>query len=211
MLLEKSDIEALEKNHRSNLINSIAGFKSVNLVGTISENGLSNLAIMSQIFHIGANPALMGLLIRPDSVNRHTLSNIIQNKQYTFNHIQENFIDKAHQTAARYDDTVSEFEATGLGTVYLKNFKAPFVKESNIKIGLQLEERIDLKINGTVMIIGSIQILEVPNDVVLEDGFIDLQKAGTITCNGLDAYLSTHKLKRFSYAKPDKALKEMSY
>jgi flavin reductase (DIM6/NTAB) family NADH-FMN oxidoreductase RutF len=209
MLLEKSDIDILEKNYRGNLINALSGFKSVNLVGTISENGHTNLAIMSQIFHIGANPALMGLLIRPDSVDRHTLSNIIQNKQYTFNHIQENFIGKAHQTAARYADTVSEFEATGLGTAYLKDFKAPFVKESNIKIGLHLEERIDLKINGTVLIIGSIQILEVPNEVILEDGFIDLQKAGTITCNGLDAYLSTNKLKRFSYAKPDKALEEI--
>jgi flavin reductase (DIM6/NTAB) family NADH-FMN oxidoreductase RutF len=211
MLLEKSDIEALEKNYRSNLINSVSGFKSVNLVGTIAENGLANLAIMSQIFHIGANPALMGLLIRPDSVDRHTLSNIIQTKHYTFNHIQESFIDKAHQTAARYDDSVSEFDAVGLAPIYLKKFKAPFVKESSIKIGLGLEERIDLKINGTVMIIGSVQILEVPNEVILEDGLIDLQKAGTITCNGLDAYLSANKLKRFSYAKPGKALKEIAY
>jgi flavin reductase (DIM6/NTAB) family NADH-FMN oxidoreductase RutF len=211
MLLEKSDLESLEKNYRSNLINSISGFKSVNLVGTISENGLTNLAIMSQIFHIGANPALMGLLIRPDSVDRHTLTNIIQNKYFTFNHIRENFIDKAHQTAARYDDTVSEFTAVGLEPVYLKNFIAPFVKESRIKIGLRLEERIDLKINGTVMLIGSVQMLELPNDVVQADGFIDLQNAGTITCNGLDAYLSTNKLKRFSYAKPDKILKEINF
>jgi flavin reductase (DIM6/NTAB) family NADH-FMN oxidoreductase RutF len=209
MLLEKPDIEALEKNYRSQLINSVSGFKSVNLVGTIAESGLTNLAIMSQIFHIGANPALMGLLIRPDSVDRHTLSNIIKTKYYTFNHIQESFIDKAHQTAARYDDTVSEFDAVDLAPIYLKKFKAPFVKESSIKIGLHLEERIDLKINGTVMIIGSIQILEIPNEIVLEDGFIDLQKAGTITCNGLDAYLSTNKLKRFTYAKPDKGLKEI--
>jgi flavin reductase (DIM6/NTAB) family NADH-FMN oxidoreductase RutF len=207
MVLNQAQIIALEKNYRSNLINCLSGFKSVNLVGTISESGKSNLAIMSQIFHIGANPALMGLLIRPDSVDRHTLTNIIQTKHYTFNHILPSFIEKAHQTAARYPDGISEFTEVNLDEQYIDTCKAPFVKESKVKIGLQFEERMDLKINGTVMIIGSVQLIDVPESIVASDGFLDLYQAETVTCNGLDAYLRTEKLKRFSYAKPELPLK----
>ncbi len=211
MQLQLNAIQNLEKNYRSNLINCLTGFKSVNLVGTISNKGESNLAIMSQVFHIGANPALMGLLIRPDSVDRHTLTNILETKYFTLNHIHSTFIDKAHQTAARYEVNISEFKAVGLNELFINDFKAPFVKESHVKMGLQLEERIDLKINGTVMLIGSIQIIDIPDSVIEADGFIDLNKAESVTCNGLDAYLSTKKLKRFSYAKPDKALSELKY
>jgi hypothetical protein len=39
-----------------------------------------------------------------------------------------------------------------------------------------------------------------------DDGFIDLEKANTITCSGLDSYHKTIQLDRLSYAKPDKPL-----
>ena len=54
--------------------------------------GQTNLAIFSQIFHIGANPPLVGILVRPDSVDRHTLRNIRETSWFTINHIQESFV-----------------------------------------------------------------------------------------------------------------------
>lgn len=50
-----------------------------------------------------------------------------------------------------------------------------------------------------------------PEKSVGEDGFIDLHAAGTITGSGLDAYYSTNKLQRLSYAKPDKALTQIPF
>jgi hypothetical protein len=35
------------------------------------------------------------------------------------------------------------------------------------------------------------------------DGFVDLEKAGTLTCSGLDSYHKTARIARLSYAKPD--------
>lgn len=201
------NFDKLDKFFRRNLINSVTGFKSLNLVGTQNNNGLTNLAPFSQVFHIGASPAYIGLLIRPDSVERHTLDNIEFTKFYTLNHVLSSFYKQAHQSSARYQ--VSEFEATGLTPEYSSLLPAPYVKEANIKIGLQFEERNDIRLNGTILIIGSIQELFVPDDCIGEDGMIDLEKAGTITCSGLDTYHTTQKLARLSYAKPDKDLFEI--
>ena len=193
---------AMEQRKRAHLINSVGGFKSVCLIGTADKTGNTNLAIFSSIVHIGANPPLICFIMRPDSVERHTLSNILETGIYTINHITENMYRQAHQTSARYPKNISEFDATGLTIEYKNNFKAPFVKDSTIQLAVEFKERIDLTINNTIMVIGEINQLYLPNDCLCEDGYLDIEKAGTITCSGLDSYHTTNRLQRLEYAKP---------
>ena len=75
-ILQRSDIEAMEKRSRANLVNSLAGYKSANLLGSVNGRGQTNLALMSSVLHIGAHPPLVGVLIRPHSVPRHSLENL---------------------------------------------------------------------------------------------------------------------------------------
>lgn len=200
------DIMAMEKQFRVHFINSLGGFKSVALIGTTDASGNTNLAIFSSVFHLGANPPLIALIFRPSPPERDTLKNILETGFYSINHINESIYRQAHQTSARYDNDVSEFDITGLNSEYKNNFIAPFVTESNIQLGIEFKEKIDITINNTVMIIGEIVQVHLPNNCILEDGFIDLEKANTITCSGLDSYHKTHKLDRLSYAKPDKEI-----
>ena len=211
MIFQKQEIKGLNQRYRANLINCVSGFKSLNLVGTISSSGETNLAVMSQIFHLGADPALMGLIVRPSSVPRHSYENILDTGYYTFNHVNKNIVMQAHQTSARYDRNDSEFKMTGLQEEYMHDFPVPFVKESNIKIGLKLEEEIRIAMNETILLIGSIEVLFVPEVCLQEDGFIDLHEAGTITSSGLDAYFTTSKLMRLSYAKTDKPIEKIHF
>jgi flavin reductase (DIM6/NTAB) family NADH-FMN oxidoreductase RutF len=199
-------IAALEKQTRVHLINSLGGFKSVALVGTSDSEGNTNLAIFSSVFHIGANPPLIGLIFRPTPPERNTFNNIIKTGFYTLNHINEGIYKQAHQTSARYDKEVSEFEKTGLVPIYKDGFFAPYVAQSNIQLGLEFREKIDIAINNTTLLIGEIIQLYIPEDCLCEDGFIDLEKANTITCSGLDSYHKTVQLDRLSYAKPFKDL-----
>ncbi len=199
-------IAALEKQTRVHLINSLGGFKSVALVGTSDAEGNTNLAIFSSVFHIGANPPLMGLIFRPTPPERNTFNNIIETGYYTLNHINEALYKQAHQTSARYDKEVSEFEKTGLVPEYKDSFFAPYVAQSNIQLGLAFREKIDIAINNTTLLIGEIIQLYIPEDCLGEDGFVDLEKANTITCSGLDSYHNTVQLDRLSYAKPDKEI-----
>jgi flavin reductase (DIM6/NTAB) family NADH-FMN oxidoreductase RutF len=213
MKLNNIEIKALEQRYRANLINSITGLKSINLLGTKSEKGILNLAIFSQVFHVGANPPLMGVLFRPESElgGNHSLNNVRKTGFFTLNHITSDFYKQAHQTSARYAEDASEFDAVGLIPYFSENFFAPYVQQSPVKIGLKKEQEIPLTINGTTLIIASIQELIVEDKFIKVDGFVDLHAAGSITGSGLDAYLTTEKLGRLSYAKPDKDLEDIAF
>lgn len=195
-------IESWERFYRANFINSLTGFKSVNLIGTINNDGHINLGIFSSIVHIGSNPALIGYINRPIKAAPHTLANIKATEIYTINHIHPTFLQKAHQTSAKYEDGVSEFEEVGLTPEFQENIKAPFVKESNIKYALSLQKIIPIQLNETFLVIGKVISIQIEQDIVSKDGFLQLDKANTLCSNGIDGYYSTELLDRYQYAKP---------
>ena len=205
MLFTSKDISALESRYRAALINSLSGFKPANLVGTANRAGQTNLAIISSVVHLGSQPPLLALIIRPSPVERHTLDNILDTGCYTINHVNNRFIEAAHQTAARYPREQSEFGATGLSEEWVAGFAAPFVQEASIRMGLELREHQQLEINDTHFLIGEIVLAEVPEDCLAADGAVDICAAGTVAISGLDSYYATRRLRRMAYAKPDVA------
>jgi len=196
------DFKSLEKRERAKFINSLSGFKSANLVGTKSNKGQTNLSIISSAFHLGANPALIGFIIRPDTIARHTLNNIRENMFSTLNHVTKEIYQRAHQSSARYPEDVSEFNACGLTEIFHEDFLAPFVKESPIALSLKLIEEVPIKHNGTHLLINEIQNVYLSDSLVEKDGHVDIEKAGTICVSGLDSYHETNLLERLPYAKP---------
>jgi flavin reductase (DIM6/NTAB) family NADH-FMN oxidoreductase RutF len=198
----KENINELEKRFRANLINSISGYKSANLIGTISDSGVTNLAIFSSVVHIGANPPLLGFILRPiDDVERHTYTNIKQNGVYTINHVHESFVEKAHWTSAKFEKNVSEFVECQLSSEFMKDFQAPFVAESQIKIGLKFAEEIPINLNKTILIIGEIQHIILPKNALLENGNVDLNTVADVAISGLDTYHKVEKINTFPYAR----------
>ncbi len=198
--LTHDNILQMEQRYRAKFINSLSGFKSANLIGTKSEYG-SNLAIISSVVHLGANPPLIGFITRPNLAPRHTYDNIIESSHYTINHVNESIYENAHQTSARYERDESEFKFTGLTEEYLDNFPAPFVKESNLKMGIKLIREINIAENDTNFIIGEIQSIYVDELAIQEDGHIDLEFLNTLCVSGLDSYHKTNLIKRLPYAK----------
>ena len=195
-------LKDLDKRFRANLINSISGYKPANLIGTISDSGATNLAIFSSVVHIGANPPLLGFIIRPiDEVPRHTYENIKQNGFYTINHVHEDFIAEAHWTSAKFERDESEFEKCGLTAEFIETFAAPFVAESRIKIGLKFVEEIPINLNKTILIIGEIQHVILPENALLENGNVDLNTVADVAISGLDSYHRVEKIETFPYAR----------
>lgn len=202
MRLNPETLAALDRRYNAALINAVTGFKPANLIGTTDTGGHCNLAIVSSVVHLGSRPPLVGMIIRPDPVDRHTLDNILETGFYTINHVGEHFIEAAHQTAARYPREVSEFEAVGLRPHWDVSFLAPFVDESRVRMGLRLREHQVLRVNGTNLVIGEIELLELPDDCVDSDGRLDLAHAGTVALSGLDTYFTAKPVKTMAYAKP---------
>lgn len=207
--LNSNQISELEKYYRINLVNSLTGYKSLNLLGTINEEGVTNLCIISSAFHMGSNPPLFGLIIRPEREHNDTLRNIKSSGQYTLNNVLPDWYKQAHQTSASYPSGVSEFEACGFTAMYADNFKAPFVAQSTIRIGLEVREIIDMKINGTSLVIGEATQVFADEGLIGEDGFVDHIKAATLTLSGLDSYYLTEQVGRLDYAKPGIEPKEL--
>jgi flavin reductase (DIM6/NTAB) family NADH-FMN oxidoreductase RutF len=202
MIIDKNKIEQLEQRFRTTLINSLAGFRQAVLVGTQSSEGHHNLAIFNSLMHLGAHPALYGLINRPDSVQRDTLQNIISTKAYTLNYVRAADYKRAHQTSARYDKEISEFEAVGFEPAYLPSCTAPMVKNAVVSIAMQLEEIIPIAINGTILIVGSVQQIHIDEQLVEKDGFVSLSEEQVVISQGLDAYFIPSPLGRLAYAKP---------
>ena len=206
--ITRNDIDLMERNTRTNMINCLSGFKSANLVGT-QQQGMENLAVISSVVHIGANPPLLGMIMRPHTVPRDTLENIRTTGYYTINHVHQQWVDKAHQTSARYPREQRVFAATGLTPLYSADFAAPYVAESQLKIGLKVEEIVVLACNLTELVIGQVEEIWLPENALFEDGFIDLTSLASACISGLDGYHSTSPIARFSYAKPDAPLAQL--
>lgn len=203
MQLKKEDIDQLERKFRLNLINSISGVKPANLIGTKSQSDQENVAIFSSVVHLGSNPAQLGFIMRPQTeIPRDTYPNILDSGFYTINHISESFIKKAHFTSAKLKRGDSEFERMKLEPEYLDNFFAPFVKESAVKIGMKYQESIPLP-NGCLFVIGSVEIIHLPDHIINELGQVDLNGYAGVGISGLNSYYGLNKLATFPYVREE--------
>lgn len=196
-----TDIEELNRVFRLNLMNSITGYKPAALIGTKSESGQTNVAIFSSIVHLGSNPGLIGFIMRPTTVPRNTYSNILETRAFTINHVHEDFIEQAHYSSAKFDSDISEFDACNLKDEYLNDFWAPYVEDSQLKIGLELEDTIDIKANGTILVIGKVKDIHIEDSCIQENGRLKLEKLKTVAISGLNKYNKVSELAEYPYAR----------
>lgn len=202
-LFNADHLRNMEQRQRVHFINSLSGYKSANIIGTQNEAGLTNACIVSSVIHLGADPALIAFINRPHTAERNTLDNIYQTEVYTINHVNSAIFEDSHHTSARYPAEVSEFDQTSL-CEYYSDFKAPYVQQSRVKMGVEFRQKIDIKLNGTVMIIGEIVEVLVEPNLIADDGKIDIVAAQTVAVSGLDEYHTAVSLGRLAYAKPSK-------
>ena len=200
----RDQINDLEKIKKINLINSCSGYKSANLIGTISKEGITNVAVFSSVTHLGSNPPTLGFILRPTTVPRDTYKNILESGVFTINHIFENIIEDAHHTSAKYEEVISEFDITRLEDEYYNDCIAPFVKGSPVQMEMKFIEEYHIKSNNVIHIIAEIKNLYVKDDILKEDGFLDLAKGKVAAINGLDAYAIADNNTRFNYQRPKK-------
>ena len=198
-IIHKTEFDQMERWYRARFINALTGAKGAHLVGSTNDQGVLNLTLFSSVFHLGADPAMIGMISRPNTVPRHTLENIKQTGVFTLNHFHQDMIDQAHLSSARTDE--SEFDLTGLTAEFQSGFQAPFVKESKLKIALSLCRVIDIEENGTHMILGNIESVQFPEDALLETGDFDFDELGSVCVTGLNTYHETKTIKTLPYAR----------
>lgn len=200
--LTAADIAGMDLLARVQFATSLPGAKPISLIGTTDHSGSTNLAPFSSILHLGSSPCLLGMVSRPDLVDRHTLANLTETRSWTINHLHPSILDAAHQCSARYPKEISEFDATGLTVHFEPGFPAPFVGESRFRIGLELEDIIHIPANGTKLIVGRVVLVQIAGDRVEDHGSIDLAGLECLASTALDTYFRVQPLARLAHAKP---------
>ena len=205
----KDELSAMSKVPRLNLLNCITGYKSANLIATVSKEGISNVAIFSSVTHLGSEPPLIGFILRPTTVPRDTYKNIKETGYFTVNHITSDMIADAHHTSSSYEESISEFDKTNLEPEFIPNHQTPFVKGSPVKLYCKYLNEYKIEENGCLHIIASVEELFVDKHLLHEDNWIQLDRGNVVAINGLDGYAVPKIKDRFHYARPDQPTKSM--
>lgn len=201
--ISRDDISQMEKIERLNIINSCTGYKSANLIATISKDGVPNVAVFSSVTHLGSNPGLLGFIVRPTTVPRDTYENLKESGFFTVNHITTDMIADAHHTSANYQIGISEFDKTNLEEEYKIDIKVPFVKGSPVQLYCKYMNEYYIKENDTIHVIASIEAVFYNEDLEHKDGWLQLDKGNVVAINGLDGYCLPKLIDRFEYARPN--------
>ncbi|WP_274640775.1 flavin reductase family protein [Tenacibaculum larymnensis] len=202
MHITRQEIDEFPHLYKINLMNSISGYKPANLIATKSNDDITNVAVFSSVVHYGSSPAILGFVLRPTTVVRNTYNNIKETGYYTINAINEVMIEEAHHTSAKYPSEISEFDKTTLSEEFKNNFHAPFVAESPLQIGMKFLEEHHIKANGTILVLGEVTDLYFNDNMLSEDGFLNLSKEKVAAINGLDTYMVAENYTRLSYQRP---------
>ncbi|MFZ8835633.1 MAG: flavin reductase family protein [Flavobacteriales bacterium] len=199
------DLELMPRRKRGRLVNSLSGFKSANLLGSISDSGVYNLSIVSSVVHLGSDPALLGLVFRPPvpkDRGSHSYWNIRETGCFTLNHITSSMTKIAHQASARYEEAISEFDVLGLTPILRCGFEAPAVEECPVRIGLERVEEWEIPQNRCRFVVAQIRWAEFQTSAWANDGYLDIEAMDVVALSSLDGYHRTEKIHRLGYAKP---------
>lgn len=190
----------MDKHIRIRMLNMLSGPRTAYLIGTCDKQKSTNLGIFNSVVHIGASPALLGFIMRPVHVRRDTYRNILETQSFTFNTIHPEFLEKAHGASKKFDADVSEFEVLGLTEEWHDTTISPYVLESRLKIGLKLEELIDINSNDTKLIIGRVEHIFIEGDDIIDpDGQIRHEDLDLLVVSGLEQYYKISPFNRFKY------------
>ena len=129
--------------------------------------------------------------------------------EYTINFVHTSFTKQAHFTSIKAKDNVSEFDISGLTPEYFADFKAPFVKESSIKLGMSYKQEIPIEANGTSLIIGQVEHILIPNGTMADAGHLDLGALDVAGISGLNTYYALEKIARYPYVRDEFRLEDL--
>jgi len=201
--ISKETISLMDKIEKLNLISSCTGYKSANLIATKSIDGNTNVAIFSSVTHLGNSPSLLGFIVRPTNTPRDTYKNIMETGYFTINHITVDMIEDAHHTSANYESGISEFDKTNLEEEYKEGIQIPFVKGSPVQLYCKFVNEYNIKENGTIHLIASIENIFYDEGLKHKHGWLQLDKGKVIALNGTDGYFLPKLINRFQFAEQD--------
>ncbi len=74
---------------------------------------------------------------------------------------------------------------TGFKSVALIGAKSLKGEKSHVQIGMYFKEQIHIPLNDIVLLIGEVRDVNISESILEGNGYLNIEKAGTISCCGL--------------------------
>lgn len=169
-------------------MNIIFGYCSCYLLGMLSYKKVFNLGLFNSIIYVGVMFFYLGFIMCLLIVFWQIYYNIKVQGYFIFNQVIEEMMYQVYQVFVKYELDYFEFEVVGLKIQYIDIYFVFYVVESLIKLGFELVEEYYIKVNGFIFVIGKVVEVVIDEVLIVEDGYILLEKVGIFSVVGLDSY-----------------------
>jgi flavin reductase (DIM6/NTAB) family NADH-FMN oxidoreductase RutF len=153
--------------------------RPIGWISSISEDGINNLAPFSYFNAVGDDPPhLMFSVGRSNDINKDTLNNVLNTKQFVVNMVTEDLAEKMNLTAQSVPAHVDEFALAHIDSIPSIKVKPLRVKESPITFECELVHHYfleDHKNGGACIIIGRIVMMHFDESVLMDNYKINLE------------------------------------
>jgi flavin reductase (DIM6/NTAB) family NADH-FMN oxidoreductase RutF len=153
--------------------------RPIGWISSISEDGINNLAPFSYFNAVGDDPPhVMFSVGRGNNINKDTLNNVLNTKQFVVNMVTEALAEKMNLTAQSVPSHVDEFALAHIDSIPSIKVKPLRVKESPITFECELAHHYfleDHKNGGACIIIGRIVMMHFDESVLMDNYKINLE------------------------------------
>ena len=198
MNFKKFIVEELDVKSVYHLLISGISPRPIALVGSLDENGISNLAPFSFFNAFGANPPIIGFspaLSGRTGLPKDTLLNIKETKEFTVSIINSSIVEQISLSSCEFDKNIDEFVKTGLTKYKSENIGAYGVQESNFIMECKLHDIISLGGNpgSGNLILGEVLQFHINKSILTDTNQVDPYKLDPIARNGGSWYTEAKK------------------
>ena len=155
ILFDSTSLDRLERQARTTLINSLSGVRTAFIAITADSHGRLNASTLTNVTHVGAHPAQMSILFRPDNGKRHTLQNFLNGSPLTLVCMPFNQVNLVHEVSMNAPEGTFELDVLEASTCHVEGCPHPLPKDYLYAISLDFIERFTLN-NGCVYTVGQI-------------------------------------------------------
>lgn len=197
-LLDSTSLESMDRQARTTLINSLSGVRTAFIAITADSHGRLNASTLTNVTHVGAHPAQMSILFRPDNGKRHTLQNFLNGSPMTLVCMPFNQVNLVHEVSMNAPEGTFELDVLEASTCRVEGCPHPLPKDYLYAISLEFVERFTLN-NGCVYTVG--QIKSITKGAALkvdEEGQVSFDTPPTLAI-GLRQYTTTETAIKLPY------------
>ncbi len=160
-------VEQLEGADPYKLATGLIVPRPIGWIGTLSAEGIPNLAPFSFFNCVSGNPPMF-VFSTSRSARRDTLDNVRSSGEFTINIVTEEVVEAMNTTSASLDADVSEFEFAGLTEVASTQISAPMVAECKANIECVVTDILDIgnETGGNALVIGEAVVFHIEEQIL---------------------------------------------